>query len=232
MRYDRNNFNFSVKNFLNNEIFTSNKRVINHISLYDYIENFNKVYEKDTESLFFMAGYYVNQSVIESFCDCLKVLSSKSFDNTYMQKENKFGFNFQIRSKNELNYLKFICTINDKLTNNLIRMERKFKIKDYFRFFYILFDSGGKSVSKTNRVFTVSTHSPIRGYSIHNGSIYNNKKKNLNLHLSSLYSISENRIKYELSHMLHFRKDLNFLLKKIIFPSLIGFDLNYFDIFK
>lgn len=232
MRYGRNNFNLSVESFLKNEIFTNNKRVINHIKFFDYFENISKFYPKDTASLFFMAGYYVNQSVIESFCACISDLSSNRFEKVYIQKENKFGFNFQIRNKDELNYLKFICRINEKLTSNLTNMQSKLKIKDYMRFFYILYDFGGKSVSQTNRVFTVSTHVPIRGYSIHNISIYNNIKKNLHLHFSILNSISTQQIKYELSHMLHFRKDLHFLLKKTIYPTLIGFDLNYFEMFK
>lgn len=192
----------------------------------------NKHYSKEITSLFFKSGFYINQSVIESFCSSITDFYSKSVDDSeflLIQKENKFGFNFQIRSNKELIYLKFICNISQLLYSAFENRQSNLKLKDYFRFFYILYDSGGKSVLDTNRVFTINTHGPIRDYSLKN--VVDNNKKKLNLSFSSLYSSYTQHIDYNLSHILHFKENLNFLLKKTIFPNLIGFDLNYLNLF-
>ena len=230
VRYNKNNFNFSIELFLKNK-FLINRPVLKYTNFFDYITYLNDYFLIKPKSLFFQTGWYINQSVISSFClDINDYNSIKSLDSnfTIIQKENKFGFKFKIRNNDEFNYMKFICKINDKLSGNL---RSNLKIKDYYRFFYILYDCGGKSVFDSNNVFTLSTHGPIQGYSIQNNINYNNHTKNSRLFFIDVNSNFTFHADYKLSHILHFRNDLNFLLQKNIFPNSIGFDLNYFNLY-
>lgn len=232
MKIYQNNFNFSKDKFFKNINFKDKKTSLKNNNFFDFITHIKRNYSKDSGSLYFKNGWYVNQSVIASFCSCLSDVILKQFNfasSTYFQKDNQFGFKFQIRNNIELNYMKFLCEINNGVISYLKNVKNEHGINDFYRFFYILFDSGGKSVSDTNKVFTVITHSPLVSYFIHNSG--KNSQNNLNnTTISFEFKTLFNYVNYEISHMQHFKKNLVFLTKENIFPSLIGFDINYFDI--
>lgn len=225
--FNKNNlsFDFSINSFINNDFFTK-KKASKKLNIFEYITKLNQFYSKNNSSWFFKTGWYVNQSIIESFCTNINDLTSSIFayGSIFIQKFNKYGINFQIRNISELNYMKIICKINQRFNKTFVKLQSKFNLKDYFRFFYILYNSGGKSVSDTNKVFSVATHSPFRNYFIQNDKIYN---KTIIFNPSFFQYVD-----YSISHMLHFRKNIDYVFKQPIFPSYIGFDNNYLDLFK
>ena len=212
-----------------NNFFNSQK---NYSRIIDYINKIKKHYSRESGSLFFKNGWYVNQSVISLLCLCTNDQNLENFD--FSKSPYKFtgiGFNFQIRNENEHLYLKSICKLNEQLSNKSI--SNRFNLTGFYRFFYILYDIGGKTLFDTNTIFSVSTHEPILAYSIdQNSSSFENLLSNhikIDEKIRFQTKYREITVEYNISHLLHFRESLDFLFSKPLFPSLIFFDYNYFS---
>ena len=233
MKYGEDLSSLSFDNLLKTK-FTQNNKRTNNSNIIDYINSIKKHYSKESGSLFFKGGWYVNQSVISSLCLCTNDQQLENFDfskSPYKINEYKFGFNFQIRDKNELDYLKFICKLNQHVYYK--SKSNRFNLTDFYRLFYIVFDSGGKTFFDTDTIFSVSTHEPILAYSIVRKSssllsFFLNYITSQPIKFQTTYR--EITVDYSISHLLHFRESLDFLISKPLFPSLIRFDLNYLNL--
>lgn len=230
VRYMENSFNNSMENLVKHKTIVSDKQT-QHANIIEYITEIEGYNQRSGASIFLKSGWYLHQTIMDSLCLNLTTFYTVgnvnslrfpfSFQIWYLDFE--YSLKFEIRSRGEADYLSFLCRINNQLVSNRMNeCARRFKLRDFLRIFYILEDNGGKSIHNTNQVFSVTTHEMIGSYAV---------LDSYPSHIWVEQQYKDYAVDYKHGHLLHFRENLDFFSKPI-YPTSMGFNLNYYDFFK
>lgn len=243
--YKTNDFNYSIDELLQSDRFKKISSNSNGKKISSYFNEL--VHVKPSATMFFQAGFYLEQFIMNSLCSNVSNSNLDEFDFSdkahfkilVPNSDSNYSLFFEIRNREELRYLDFLCEINENLSSRLTKVKNHLNLNDYFRLYYVMFDSGGKSVFNTDKTYTVMTHTSQRVYNLvdersRTSWLWNSFTNiaDLNYPNISIGRLHKDRvIDYESNHLMHFKGNLEFL-KDPIYSSLICFDINYLRYFN
>lgn len=223
--WEKNISSFDLENRLKESELSSNEST----KVFKYFSELQQNNQMHSGSMFFKAGFYIDQSMFKSLCTNFtdSRLKRNSSNDTVQNvfkiscEKLKYSLTFEIKDQREESYLNTLCEINDKISSRAKHIQDRLKLDYYLRFFYILEDSGGKSVYDTNKVFSVTTHEMVDWYRIEIG-----QGERKIIHVERRFR--DFNVDYNQGHLQHYRKNLFFITRHIQ-PSSIGFDANYLN---
>lgn len=202
----------------------------NHSSVFEYLSKIQSLDTKSAGWMFFKTGWYLDRSIMSSLCSNFSLAKWNETSETSLQPAIalkiwymnwKYYLTFMVRNRNEARYLKFLCKLNDRVMNVTNKLDNRMKLDKFFRLFYVLKDTGGKSAYDTDRVFSISTHFATSTFSVKN---YSSSKKEIYVHRF----FRKFTVDYGEGHLQHFRRNVENVIKDIN-PIDIRFNIFYFN---
>lgn len=228
----KNNFSLFIPNYslgYNNNI----KSTENDFKIYYekvLVKSFSNTNSKST---FFRGEFLISNNLTNNICIYLNK-NIKNLDRIKFEKsqfsfnisEFTINYNLRIPNREAYFYFKHFCRLFEEQIKPSIRkyefLEKK--LDNFFRFSFFKFDSGGKSIHRTDKIFNLITHFGQREIKRR----FSAKKTDIKF----LPREEIDFVDYKQAYLSHFRRDYSIMCKSQLDIRNLGIDLNYLYYFK
>lgn len=200
------------------------------------INNAKRIKIKNRKNLFFKRAWFVPNSLLENICKYYTKNANFLQKYNYSIGTHLFSVEnnmFKLNNRNSVSYLKCLCNMYSQIVKTVLEKHSKIleRIENFARFFYIKFDSDGRTVHNTDWIFNIANFNSIRKIDKvvnHFQNYLNQTIQTSNLSILNMEKNETQHIDYEFGFTSYFKEDLELLSEKIIDLDSFGFDLNYF----